>query len=166
MRRSANRAGWLLGALAAATLAGCSCQPAPRRPLAADAAVAATGPAPRSAAARRRPAWSVPAGPASLPVAPIVPTRLTRCRADGDCVAVPGDCCGCSAGGAQGVVTGAAQAEFEDARAARCAAAVCVTMLSSDPTCSLVPRCVEGSCRLVPPPPDAGVATTPARQGP
>jgi len=82
----------------------------------------------------------------------VKPTRLTQCTKDSECVAVHGDCCGCAAGGTRAVVAAAVQAEFEAARRSRCNGAVCATVLSTHPSCSMVARCVEGSCRLVPAP--------------
>jgi hypothetical protein len=89
-------------------------------------------------------------GPASSPrTGEVRPTPLTACKADGDCVATAGDCCGCNAGGSQAVVNRATLDEFEAARTKRCGEAVCVALMSSHPSCSQQPRCVGGSCRLV-----------------
>jgi hypothetical protein len=133
---------------------GCTCQrrgePGGVSPVPSGAApgapaqVDATGPAapvtPRAA----------PAG--SSPGTVVTPTPLTACKADADCVAMAGDCCGCNAGGSQAVVTRAKLDEFEAARSSRCREAVCVALMSSHPSCRQEARCVEGSCRLVDPP--------------
>jgi hypothetical protein len=145
--------------------AGCTCQ-RPRStsaPGIAPAAPPGAAPpaAPKAALPATVPSGSAPAVSPSGTIGTIAPTPLTACGADSDCVAVAGDCCGCFAGGSQGVVTRAKLDEFEAARAKRCTEAVCVTLMSSHPSCSLKARCVNGSCRLVPPPaspPDSGAS--------
>jgi hypothetical protein len=134
---------------------GCSCQ---RRADPGAAPPATPAPAPPAPA----PAPPAPAPPSARAPVRIVPTPLTACKADGDCVTTAGDCCGCNAGGMQAVVTRAKLDEFEAARTRRCTEAMCIAMMSAHPSCRQEARCVGGSCRLVDPPTSGGPASAPA----
>jgi hypothetical protein len=71
-----------------------------------------------------------------------------ECAADADCVAVASDCCGCTAGGAAIAVARSRQPAYAAGLRARCGASACITVMSTDPSCSARPRCGAGACRL------------------
>lgn len=80
-------------------------------------------------------------------------SEAAECDDDMDCVQVPADCCGCSAGGEDTAVPADQVAAHEDSLDCR-----------ADPTCpdvdlcdpSREPRCVLGHCELSSPPSDGG----------
>ncbi|NOY90926.1 MAG: hypothetical protein GXP55_06905 [Deltaproteobacteria bacterium] len=73
------------------------------------------------------------------------------CRVDADCRRVPGDCCGCTAGGLGAVVSRRRLAAVRARRTAACGRLrACPEVMSTDPTCIAVrPACVDRLCELV-----------------
>lgn len=74
------------------------------------------------------------------------PKGRAECHKDQDCVMVPVDCCGCTAGGKQRAVPRSSQDRIEREQARRCRETACVDVMSSDPSCSAAPRCAQGRC--------------------
>jgi kynurenine formamidase len=95
----------------------------------------------------------------SHPAAPATPggpsaAAGAQCRSDADCVMLPADCCGCSAGGKLHAVPRTEQAG-ELLRYERCRKTVlCPQVMSTDPSCHAKARCVSGQCQ-----PSAGGAS-------
>jgi hypothetical protein len=72
-----------------------------------------------------------------------------ECKAAADCVVMQEECCNCANGGKQQAVPKARQASVKAALQAKCKAAVCTMMMSTDPTCGMKADCVAGICSLV-----------------
>lgn len=96
------------------------------------------------------PALGAAAGPGSLD-RPRLPESQgsggkAQCAADADCVMVPADCCGCSAGGKQRALPRSEEARDRREREQRCRDTLCPQVLSNDPSCRATARCVAGRC--------------------
>lgn len=92
---------------------------------------------------------AVDGGAKAASPAPKDDPKQTACKSDADCVAIPADCCGCSAGGTQVAVAKADKAKTMAARAKSCGATTaCITMLSTDPSCAKKAACEKARCVL------------------
>jgi hypothetical protein len=69
-----------------------------------------------------------------------------ECKRAADCVVEPLECCDCANGGKQHAVSKKAAAAAKAAHAAKCKAAMCTMMLSTDPSCGMRADCVDGAC--------------------
>lgn len=76
--------------------------------------------------------------------------QALQCQSDDDCAAVPADCCGCAAGGADTAVPAADAASWLDALGCDGTEA-CPGLDVCD--AGQVPRCLAGTCQLAPPGP-------------
>jgi hypothetical protein len=73
----------------------------------------------------------------------------TACKADADCIQVPGDCCGCESGGMNVSIQSKAMMDVATARAAGCNDAVCTMQVSNHSSCFADAKCVAGVCTMV-----------------
>lgn len=106
--------------------------------------------------AAQRPAAATPASesskekaPAGAPHEPAAAAAGAECRSDGECVAIRGDCCGCSAGGTAKAVPRTKQRQMERSEEKRCGLTACPAVISTDPSCRKRPACRHGRCELV-----------------
>lgn len=72
----------------------------------------------------------------------------SECASNADCVSVKDGCCPCNAGGRQIAIPKVEAKPYMQQAAARCAGQVCLQMISSHPSCSLVAKCQDGKCVL------------------
>jgi hypothetical protein len=109
-----------------------------------------------------------PPAPAPADAAPVRPTpppgpyhvlgplrdtaAFDACATDEECIAAPLSCCPCSASGLAVAIRADKHAEW---RAGTCQEEVaCAQVISEDPTCRAIARCVSGRCRLTITPPE------------
>ena len=72
-----------------------------------------------------------------------------ECKAAGDCVLEPLDCCDCANGGKQHAIAKKLAAASKAARADKCKTKMCTMMLSTDPSCGQRAECVDGACVMM-----------------
>jgi len=76
-----------------------------------------------------------------------VKTDFNSCTADSECVPVRADCCGCNAGGKAAAIN--KKFIFEWNKQPSCAGIMCPAVMSNDPSCSGVPKCVNNKCEII-----------------
>jgi hypothetical protein len=91
----------------------------------------------------------------------IRPTPARNCVADGDCVAVKSDCCGCTAGGENIAINREFKAGWELQLDAECKGIACPAVMSQHPSCFSTPACVDNTCTLKPTAPSTTIPVTP-----
>ncbi len=72
-----------------------------------------------------------------------------ECKSDGDCLAVPVECCTCLKGGKQEAVSKKEALVLKSAHEKECKGMMCAMIVSPDPTCKEKAACVAGQCTLV-----------------
>ncbi|MBU0761958.1 MAG: hypothetical protein KKD39_02940 [Candidatus Altiarchaeota archaeon] len=87
------------------------------------------------------------------PFSPIHKTTTTTlpvadCVKDSDCEIVQGDCCGCNAGGINAAVPKLKADDWLEELYQRCSGKTCMSVMSTDPSCSSKPVCTAGKCAL------------------
>lgn len=75
------------------------------------------------------------------------PESYDSCVSDDDCVSVNAGCCSCTQGGSAMAINSYFFESWNEAVSEGCE--VCVDVISEDPTCNSIPKCVESFCALV-----------------
>lgn len=83
--------------------------------------------------------------PSAQPSTPS-PTEFDACTSDGDCISVRGGCCGCNQGGNARAINKGKQSEYE--ASLQCTGIVCAQVISTDASCSAIPKCIVNKCTL------------------
>lgn len=78
---------------------------------------------------------------------------LDSCTSDSDCISVKADCCGCNQGGKAKAINKGKYVIYETSL--QCNDDInnkifCAQVISGDPSCSAVPKCVSNKCTLSP----------------
>lgn len=73
-----------------------------------------------------------------------VDESMYSCVQDSDCISIRAGACGCSSGGSNTSINTKYKNEWE----AKAGTAMCVAMISNNPTCSMTPRCIASRCIL------------------
>lgn len=71
------------------------------------------------------------------------------CKQNGDCLAVPASCCGCTAGGKASVINKTHKDSYNKRSNRHCQVA-CPAVMSSHPFCGRKPACRSGTCAWAP----------------
>lgn len=89
-------------------------------------------------------------GPEQLGLRPVrIDPIWQECTEDRQCAHVPGDCCGCAAGGTDVAINWKNFEAVGKSRQNECGDTACTMVVSNDLSCRKDARCVGGKCTLV-----------------
>lgn len=78
-----------------------------------------------------------------------LPADLYDCKLDADCLKVDSGCCGCNAGGNASAINKIYENIWKSKISNDCKEISCPAVMSSDPSCSAIPKCVNSKCTQV-----------------
>ena len=75
--------------------------------------------------------------------------ELSMCTTDSDCIAVDTSCCNCNYGGTKTVINQEYESYWNENYLANCEDVMCTAVISDDPSCFGIPKCIDNSCTLI-----------------
>ena len=70
--------------------------------------------------------------------------ELSMCTTDSDCIVVDTSCCNCNYGGTKTAINQNFETYWDDFLA-NCGDVMCTAVISNDPSCSGIPKCISNS---------------------